>query len=86
MGLQPWFIADTPGESYIKHDWETKPFVRRMYLPNCLLVGPEHEVVQVSPQFVVRDRDDYPDVEIPDANFVRLRFRFRRSERQTAEA
>src|SRR5262245_5877793 len=67
MGQQPWFIPDTPGESYIAKEWEQKPFIRRIYIPNCLLVGPAHDVKDVVPKLVVHDGDDYPDQHISDS-------------------
>ena len=73
MGLQPWFIPDTPGESYISREWEHHPFIREVYLPNCLHVGPEHSIEQLFPKLIVRDRDDYPDTAISDARFRELR-------------
>lgn len=72
MGLQPWFIPDIAGASYIRRTWEDHPFVRRVYLPNCLHVGPDHAVVSVFPEFRIRDRDDYPAVEITDDEFRHL--------------
>ncbi|MCK4783392.1 MAG: hypothetical protein KAV87_06545, partial [Desulfobacteraceae bacterium] len=36
FGSQPWFITNIPGESYIKKDWESRPFIQKIYLPNCL--------------------------------------------------
>ena len=35
FGPQPWFITDIPGEIYIKKDWESRPFIRKVCLPNC---------------------------------------------------
>lgn len=37
-GPQPWFITEIPGEIYIKQSWEEKPFIKKIYLPNCSLV------------------------------------------------
>jgi hypothetical protein len=73
IGLQPWFIPGAEGESYISRDWESRPFVRAVYLPNCMHLGPAHEVVSVVPEFVVRDRNDYPEVEVSDAEFLEIR-------------
>ncbi len=42
LGTQPWFMTGIPGEIYIKQAWEEKPFIRKIYLPNCALVGPKH--------------------------------------------
>jgi len=49
FGPQPWFITNIPGEIYIKKSWESEPFIRRVYLPNCLAVGPKHKVVVLIP-------------------------------------
>jgi hypothetical protein len=39
FGVRPWFIAGTPGASFIAKVSESDPFVRTVYLPNCVLVG-----------------------------------------------
>ncbi|SRR6266496_1052092 len=68
FGPQPWFITDIPGEIYIKKEWEKKPFVHKVYLPNCALVGPKHTIESVMPWAV---KDDYPyeSIEITDEEF-----------------
>lgn len=71
FGSEPWFITDVPGEIYIKKDWETKPFIRRIYLPNCVAVGPDHRVVSVMP-WKIADRE-YEPTEITDDEFSMLR-------------
>ncbi|MBZ0135778.1 MAG: hypothetical protein K8I27_05355 [Planctomycetes bacterium] len=38
----PWIIPGTKGATFIARDWETNPFVRKVYLPNCVHVGPYH--------------------------------------------
>ncbi len=73
IGTQPWFIPDTPGESYIRLASESDPFIQKVYLPNCLQVGPCHQVADLLPQLRVRDRDDYDEREVTDAEFVELR-------------
>ena len=35
LGGQPWFLTCVPSEIYIKKDWESRPFIRKVYLPNC---------------------------------------------------
>lgn len=75
FGTQPWFIPDVPGEMYIRKEWESSPFVRAVYLPNCALVGPEHRL-EITPgrfRFVVHDDAAYDNVEVSDEDFVRLR-------------
>jgi hypothetical protein len=49
FGSQPWFITSIPGEVYIKKSWEDNPFIRKIYLPNCLAVGPKHKIESVVP-------------------------------------
>lgn len=73
MGLQPWFIPDSKGESFIRREAETVPFVREIYLPNCRHVGPYHAITQLVPELIVQDRDDYENHEISDEEYLRLR-------------
>lgn len=73
VGEQPWFLRGVPGESYLKKEWEADPFVRHIYLPNSLPVGPYHRVVSVRPEFRISDDYDYPDKEISDDEFRELR-------------
>ena len=49
FGPQPWFMTGVPGEIYIKKDWERRPFIRKIYLPNCAAVGPRHRIKSVMP-------------------------------------
>lgn len=72
FGMQPWFIPDTRGEFFIKQEFETHPFVKRIYLPNCALVGPSHHFVMVEKELKIVD-DKYPDIEVSDKEFIRLR-------------
>jgi hypothetical protein len=73
MGLQPWFIPNTPGESFIKLEWEAHPFIKHVYLPNCLRVGPDHRITQMIPVVTVIDRDDYEEEAVSDEEFMRCR-------------
>jgi hypothetical protein len=70
-GRQPWFLG-IPGEIYVKKDWESNPFVRKIYLPNSLLVGPYHKVESVIPWKIVDDFQ-YENREINDEEFCDLR-------------
>lgn len=72
FGPQPWFITGVPGEVYIKKDWENSPFVRKVYLPNCVAVGPQHKIESVMP-WVVRDDFPYEKRDITDEQFCSLR-------------
>jgi hypothetical protein len=71
LGGQPWFITSVPGEIYIKKDWESRPFIRKVYLPNCRAVGPRHRVESVIP-WVIRD-EEYDERDITDEEFCLLR-------------
>lgn len=73
FGTQPWFITDIPGEIYIKKSWENIPFIQKIYLPNCLAVGPKHEIVALMPRVVVNDQFEYDDREVTDEEFRTLR-------------
>jgi hypothetical protein len=72
FGPQPWFITRVPGEVYIKKIWEDRPFVRKVYLPNCVAVGPQHKIESVYP-WVVNDNFSYEEREITDEEFCSLR-------------
>ena len=75
FGPLPWFITGVPGECYIKKDAEQLPFIRKVYLPNCRLVGPYHklEFDETVFDFIVYDDYEYEDREVTDEEFVALR-------------
>lgn len=78
FGPQPWFITGIPGEIYIKKDWESKPFINKVYLRNGLLVGPHHRIESIHPHLRITDPDDGKDYpEISDDEFESLRKEFR---------
>jgi hypothetical protein len=72
FGPQPWFITDVPGEIYIKKDWESRPFIRKVYLPNCVALGPKHKVESVMP-WRIRDEEDYGNRDVSDEEFCEMR-------------
>lgn len=72
FGPQPWFITNIPGEIYIKKSWENKPFIKKVYLPNCLRLGPKHLIEALVPQVIVKDFE-YEAREITDEEFSDLR-------------
>ena len=72
FGLQPWFIPNVPGESYLKREWETMPFIKEYYLKiNSYYMGPSHKVKSIQPWDF--EDDVYPEEEITDEKFVELR-------------
>jgi hypothetical protein len=73
FGSQPWFITSIPGEVYIKKNWENNPFIQKVYLPNCLLVGPKNRIETFMPQVVVNDNFEYENREITDEEFSDMR-------------
>jgi hypothetical protein len=72
FGSQPWFFS-VPGEIYIKKEWEDKPLIKHIFIPNSLLVGPKHTVESVMSQAVVNDQFEYENKEITDEEFHELR-------------
>jgi hypothetical protein len=72
MGRQPWFMNGVSGESYIRKQWESKPFIQRVYLPNCALVGPGH-TLKMEPGIATPRDYLYEDREISDEEFCQLR-------------
>lgn len=72
FGSQPWYFI-TPGEVYIKKEWEQKPLIRHIFIPNALLVGPEHKIKSIIPKIIVDDNYVYEDKEITDEEFIKLR-------------
>ena len=73
FGTQPWFMTNVPGEVYIRKSAEAQPFVRRVYLPNCVLVGPLHRIGGSGARFEVEDAHDYEIRDISDEEFIQLR-------------
>ena len=73
FGSQPWFIEGTAGAFYIKLAFESDPFVKTIYLPNCTLVGPKHQVkINRLGKFIIKDDFYYEEKEVSDTEFVRL--------------
>lgn len=72
IGAQPWLIRDIPGESYIKRDWESTPFIQKVYLPNCKRLGPNHKVLSIMP-WKFRDEQYDESHVISDDEFCAMR-------------
>ena len=75
-GDRPWYITGFDREVYIKREWEESPYIKRLYLQHCVLVGPKHAIRGVNP-WRVEDKE-YPDGQVSDDEFVILRTKFRR--------
>lgn len=76
FGDHPWFCS-VPGAVFIRKSFEDNPFVKLVYIPNCTLVGPEHELKWDSKKsgFIVQDREDYEDRDVSDEEFLELYLR-----------
>ena len=76
LSAGPWYMDDTPGESYLKHDAEALPFVKRVIIPSAsaLHVGPLHEIAMSDSTglWVVTEVGDGGPVEGSDAAFLVL--------------
>lgn len=72
FGTQPWYFC-IPGEMYIKKEWEDKPLIKHVFIPNALLVGPKHKIESMWPQIIVNDQFEYEDKEISDSEYHELR-------------
>lgn len=81
FGKCPWIIR-APGVSFIKKDWENHPFIKLVYLPNCVQVGPNHIVKRVFPLEIV---DDFPydKTELTDEEFIDIYTSMRIEKSQT---
>jgi hypothetical protein len=68
----PWFIPGAKGDvGFIRRELEDEPFLKLVYLPNAISVGPEHYLENgADGGWLVHDWDDYELEEIPDAEFV----------------
>jgi hypothetical protein len=85
FGPLPWFIQDTLGACFIKKAFETDPFVKTFYLPQCPLVGPLYAIDFHPNGLLVFDREEYPGAEISDEEF-RDRFNSRDPKELTSTA
>jgi len=72
FGNQPWYFC-IPGEMYIRKEWEEKPLIKHIFIPNSVLVGYKHRIESVFPQIVVNDQFKYENKEISDEEYYKLR-------------
>ena len=76
FGKQSWFIPSIAGASFLTKNSEKAPFIKKVYIPNCVLVGPYHELQMIPRdsfvQVVVKDDYKYEDKEISDEEFANL--------------
>lgn len=72
-GHHPWLLPDMNGEDFIAKAAESLPFVRRIVLQNCRLVGPRHTLAFEDGRWIVKDDHAYEDREVSDDEFRELR-------------
>lgn len=72
FGPQPWYIPNELGLSFVRKDSERLPFVAKVILPSCALVGPSHQLEGAAGRWKVNDPYVYPDREVSDAEFIEL--------------
>ena len=70
FGKRPWFIPGATGATFIKKKYERIPFIKKVYLPNCKLVGPYHGLEKSKDGWKVIDDTEYLEKEISDSEFV----------------
>lgn len=69
FGTQPWYIEGTLGAIFVKKSHESIPFVQKVVLPNCQVVGYMHLLELQNGQWVVKDSYAYDDKEVTDEEF-----------------
>lgn len=69
FAVRPWFIPDAAGTCFIAKAYETDPFIRTYFIPNCFFVGPHHLIQAMRPEVVVVDKPDYGADPWSDAEF-----------------
>jgi hypothetical protein len=72
FGPASWLIPNAIGIPLIRRSWEQNPFVAKVVLPCCVLVGPAHELQSGPGGFAVSDPSVYPDKNISDDEFVAM--------------
>lgn len=72
LPIRPWFINSIPGAFYVSKESEDLPFVKRIILPNCDLVGYRHRLENEGRWFKVIDDYEYEKKEITDEEFKEL--------------
>jgi len=72
-GSQPWYITDSHGAIYIKKQCESDPFIKKIIIPNSILVGPGHRLKSNLGNVEAVENCQYEDKVITDDEFIRLR-------------
>lgn len=72
FGTQPWYIPGTKGAIFVKKEYQDVPFVKRVVVPNCGLVGYKHLLDLKHGGWLVQDANDYEAKDISDEEFKEL--------------
>ena len=67
-----WGINGTKGAQFIKKEFESDPFIKNFYLPQCPLVGPYYAVKTIDAGTLFLDRAYYVNLEISDEEFANI--------------
>lgn len=67
-----WAIEGTQGAQFIKKNFESDPFIKKFYIPQCPLVGPYYAVKFIEAGRLFLDRHYYPSEEITDEEFSKI--------------
>lgn len=68
VGNQPWYFI-VNGATFVKRTQENIPFVRKIVIPCCQLVGPLHTLELKRDTFVVNDDYNYEDHVVSDEEY-----------------
>jgi hypothetical protein len=80
FGDRPWYIPNDMGLTFVRKSFAHDPFVARVIVPSCALVGPAHDVeVSADGNLFAVDPTEYPAIEISDDEYLE-RFRAHRDE------
>jgi hypothetical protein len=72
FGLHPWYIPGIPGATFVKKEFEARPFVAKVVLPGAFHVGPYHIVRLGNQGWEASDLNDYPEANVTDEQFGAL--------------
>jgi len=72
FGLQPWYIPNIKGATFVKKQYENVPFVKEIILPNSYLVGYLHTLEYVNNKRIAHDNHNYEAKVISDEEFTEL--------------
>lgn len=70
-----WF--EVPGEIFLRKEIEQDPFIKAFYIPAARSAGYKHTIgTTANGEWFIEDNNAYPETDIPDDEFVRLRIEY----------